>query len=103
MPELSAELQRLKELFIVPNDAVVDLMKPKTRGVLTEKFYCPFAPCCSDCKGLFTFRETLHHLRRVHKKDVSEIKALVSHGLPVVPERGQQRRALPPPPQSSKS
>lgn len=91
MPKLSAELRRLKKLFIVPDDAVVDLVKPRERAVLAAMLYCPYAPCCSDCKGVFTFREVLAHLRRVHEKTAAQIRSLVREGLPVVPERGQRR------------
>lgn len=92
MPELSAALLNLKQRFIVPSDTVVDLVRPKARGPLGQMFYCPFAPCCSDCKGVFTFREVLHHLRRVHDKDRLAIKGLVRRGLPIVPERGNSIR-----------
>lgn len=86
--ELSAQLLALKQRFIVPDSAVADLIKPRQRKGIFDYFYCPYAPCCSQCRGIFRFREILSHLRRVHAQGSAKIKALVSAGLPRVPDRG---------------
>lgn len=88
MVELTPRLAELKRQFIVPNEAITGLVKPRHRRSVFSYYYCPYAPCCSDCKGIFTFREVLGHLQRVHLKNGLQIKALVAKGLPVVPERG---------------
>jgi hypothetical protein len=85
--EAALRLDELKRRFIVPADAVVDLVKPRRRAGILDYFYCPYAPCCSRCVGVFTFREALDHLRRVHKHDAGRIKKLVASGLPQVPMR----------------
>lgn len=85
----SPRLQELKRQFIVPNHATVDLVKPVHRRGVFDYYYCPFAPCCSDCKGIFSFREVLDHLRRTHQRGPVQVKELVAKGLPRVPERGQ--------------
>lgn len=84
---LTPALRELKRRFIVPNDAIVDLVRPRQRPGIFDYFYCPYAPCCSQCVGIFTFREVLGHLRRVHEHATGRIKALVNAGLPKVPMR----------------
>jgi hypothetical protein len=85
--QLTPELQRLKERFIVPVETVADLVRPRKRVGVFDYFYCPYAPCCSQCVGIFRFREVLHHLRRVHQHHAGRIKKLVREGLPKVPMR----------------
>lgn len=87
MPNLSPALQELKRRFIVLPDAVADLVKPRQRRSVFDYYYCPYAPCCSDCKGIFTFREVLAHLQRIHRHRSARIKSLVAAGLPKVPDR----------------
>jgi hypothetical protein len=88
--QLTPELQRLKQRFIVPVEAVADLLRPRKRMGVFEYFYCPYAPCCSQCVGIFTFREALDHLRRVHQHSTERIKKLVREGLPTVSTRERQ-------------
>lgn len=84
---LSPALQELKRQFIVPNEAIIDFVKPRRRSSIFDFYYCPYAPCCSDCRGIFTFREVLGHLRRIHQHGSERIKKLVAKGLPRVPEK----------------
>lgn len=84
---LSPALQELKRRFIVPNEAIADLVRPRSRTGIFDYFYCPYAPCCSQCGGIFSFRESLHHLRRVHGHTAEQIRSLVAKGLPEVPMR----------------
>ena len=85
--ELSPALQELKRRFIVPDDAIVDLVKPRQRAGIFDYFYCPYAPCCSQCVGIFTFRDLMGHLLKVHEHRAQRIKKLVNKGLPKVPMR----------------
>jgi hypothetical protein len=87
MPQLTPALKSLKRQFIVSPESIVDLVKPRPRNLLLEHFYCPYAPCCSQCEGIFTFREALHHLRRTHERGTVEIKEMVKDGLPLVPKK----------------
>lgn len=84
---MNSRLAELKRRFIVPNDAIVDLVKQRHRTSVFVHFYCPYSPCCSQCVGIFTFRELMGHLRRVHHHGAERIKQLVKKGLPKVPAR----------------
>lgn len=85
--QLSPRLAELKRQFIVPVEAVADLVRPRQRRSVFDYYYCPYAPCCSDCKGIFTFRETLAHLRRTHEHGSKQIRKLIARGLPKVPDK----------------
>lgn len=91
---LSPELQELKRKFIVPvGTIIVPRPAPRRPRAISLYYYCPFAPCCSECVGIFTFREALSHLRRTHEKTTDEIKRLVHAGLPPVPQVPSPRRS----------
>lgn len=87
MAELTPRLTELKSRFIIPNEAVADLVRARHRQNAVGYYYCPYAPCCSDCRSIFTFREVLGHLRKVHEHDSGRVKRLVAKGLPRVPEK----------------
>lgn len=60
----------LKAEFIIPD-------------TVTELFYCPFADhgqkrCSRECKGFYTMREMIQHLRTVHVKSTEEIALLLN-------------------------
>ena len=81
MKTLSPRLVELKRRFVVP----VGQLPPVHRKEAVRYYYCPYAPCCSQCAGIFTLREVLGHLRRTHEHDVERIKKLLAKGLPTVP------------------
>lgn len=88
---MNTRLEELRQQFILSVEEFEGLTKPRKRKSVAAYFYCPYAPCCSQCSGIFTFRESLDHLRRVHEHGIGKIKELVAAGLPEVPMRAWEK------------